>query len=336
MADHSNAGASENVQTRKIRPWIAGLLTFFGWGVGLYYARRTKAAIFMSAATVVSGLLLSIGIIIHLYLNGPVTLPAGLSANNIGDYFGLFITIPVAVGVWIFVAKSPLSVERAGPRRLFGYIVIWAAPIVLSVSAALIIRFLFFQPFHIPAASMAPTINRDSYFIVEKNAYGYNKHSFAPFDALLPDGRVGAAAPQRGDVVIFRNAKDGLSTYVKRLVGLPGDEIRFINGKLHINGTAVVREEIDGSDNGCRIAGSAVSYVETLPNGVSYQTRECAGDFGQLDNVGPYRVPPEHYFMLGDNRDQSQDSRVISQVGYIHEDYIIGRAKISKESKTEL
>ncbi len=335
MADQKADETVDDSDLRKIRPWIAALLTVLGWGVGLYYARRTKAAILMSVASGIAAISLGVAGITYIYMNSPVSLPAGFAINDISDLAYLLLSTPFVIGVWVYVVKSPRLAEKAGPRRLLGYVVIWAAPIAISVAAALVIRFFLVQPFHIAAASMMPTIGQNSYFLVEKSAYGINKHSFAPFDILLPDRRFAEKTPERGDIVVFRNAKDGLNTYVKRLVGLPGEEIRFVGGRLHINGVPVAREEVDGTNNGCRYAGSAVTYVETLPNGVFYKTKECDADFGRFDNVGPYTVPPDHYFMLGDNRDQSQDSRVISRVGYIHKDFVIGRVHLSKEKNVE-
>ena len=339
MSEQTDSVIGAPSDKRTIKPWIAGLLTILGWGVGLYYARRTKAAILMSITATITSILVGAAVITYLYQNSPVSTASGLLAQNVRDSISLLMALPVAICVWVYVAKLPRQVNKSGPIRLVGYIFIWVAPIVVSVAFALLIRFFFVQPFHIPAASMTPTIEKDSYFLVEKYAYGYNKHSFVPFDGILPDGFVKKKAPERGDVVIFRNRNDNLQTYVKRLIGMPGDEIRFIEGRLHINNVVVSREQTEVSKLNCRFAGGGgaysvsgggAAYIETLPNGVAYKIQECAGDFGSLDNVGPYRVPSGHYFMLGDNRDESQDSRIISAVGYIPSEHIIGRARLPR------
>ncbi|MEM8771471.1 MAG: signal peptidase I [Pseudomonadota bacterium] len=324
----ASAGADSAEKMRSIRPWIAALLTFLGWGVGLYYARQTKLAIRLAAVLCVGVVLIGAGALAFLFFNSPVSSASPRGFQSITDLISLGLSAVLAVGVWFYVAKLPRKVERAGPARLWGYLLIWLTPIVVSVIFAVFIRFFFLQPFHIPAASMTPTLVPNDYFIVEKNAYGYSRYSFAPLDQILPSGRFLVKEPNRGDVVIFRPPEDLNYDYVKRLVGLPGETIEMINGVLHINGITVQKDFIGVSNTGCRY-GEALRYLETLPNSVSYIVQECAGDRGVLDNVGPYEVPAGQYFMLGDNRDESQDSRVTSKVGFIPFENIIGRAKLN-------
>lgn len=244
----------------------------------------------------------------------------------------LLLTAAVAVGVWVFVAKHNPIVERASPTRLWGYLGIWLLPILAAMLLALFVRFFLLQPFHVPSGAMKPTLQVGEFFVVNKSSFGYSKASFIyPFTRMPVDGRIFDSPPERGDVVVFKNAKDGNKDYVERLIGLPGDEIQMIGGVLHINGELVKKEFIETRENTCGGGGGALTYRETLGNGVSYLVQECSGNDGGLDNVGPYLVPEGHYFMLGDNRDQSQDSRIMSAVGYIPYENLVGKALIREQ-----
>lgn len=193
---------------------------------------------------------------------------------------------------------------------------------------ALVIRSFLFQPFNIPSGSMKETLLVGDYLFVSKFTYGYSRYSF-PFSPPLFSGRIMGSPPERGDVVVFRLPKDTSTDYIKRVVGLPGDRIRMIDGLLHINGEPVKRERIsdyietEESERAMRVR----RWRETLPNGVSYTTLDLV-DSGFYDNTQEYVVPENHYFMMGDNRDNSTDSRVLSQVGYVPFENLIGRAQI--------
>jgi signal peptidase I len=197
--------------------------------------------------------------------------------------------------------------------------------VIQALLIALVIRALLFQPFSIPSGSMKGTLLVGDYLFVSQFSYGYSRYSL-PLSLPLFSGRVFGAEPKRGDVVVFALPRDPSTDYIKRVIGLPGDRIQVIGGLLHINGVPVKRERIgdfvDDED------GRAVRrWRETLPNGVSYEALDLQ-DNSFLDDTQEYVVPAGHYFMMGDNRDNSLDSRVPSEVGYVPFENIIGKAQI--------
>ena len=200
--------------------------------------------------------------------------------------------------------------------------------VVYAVAIALLIRTFAYEPFNIPSGSMKPTLLVGDYLFVSKFSYGYSDYSLGfGMDLGLLDGRILSAAPQRGDVVVFRKPTDTSVDFIKRLVGIPGDRIRMIDGILHINGSAVEqRPAAPFLDRNCVSAAPVSRYRETLPGGVSHAVLDLSDD-SRLDNTGEFLVPDGHYFMMGDNRDSSNDSRAVRIVGFVPEENLIGRAE---------
>lgn len=210
----------------------------------------------------------------------------------------------------------------------------WFESVKTIVYAALIavaIRTVAFEPFNIPSGSMIPTLLVGDYLFVSKYSYGYSRHSM-PFSPNLFSGRIFGSLPHRGDVAVFKLPRDGSTDYIKRIIGLPGDRIQVRAGILYINGQAARREllgpyTVEG--DGPRM--TVRRYRETLPTldgapGVSHDILEASDD-GPFDNTIEFRVPEGHVFAMGDNRDNSLDSRAMSAVGFIPVENLVGRAE---------
>lgn len=197
--------------------------------------------------------------------------------------------------------------------------------IVIAGALALGFRSLLFEPFNIPSGSMIPTLLVGDYLFVSKYSYGYSRYSF-PFGMAPFDGRIFETPPERGDVAVFRQPQNESVAFIKRIVGLPGDRVQVVNGVLHINDVAVNRDRkgFATASDGYSVIRFAV-YQETLPNGKSYLIQERSDD-DLLDNTNVFLVPEGHYFMMGDNRDNSRDSRTTS-VGLVPVENLIGRAE---------
>jgi signal peptidase I len=201
--------------------------------------------------------------------------------------------------------------------------------IIQALLIAVVVRSFLFQPFNIPSGSLIPTLLIGDYLFVSKYSYGYSKHSF-PFSPPIFSGRVWEATPKRGDIAVFKLPKDNSTDYIKRVIGLPGDRIQMLDGVLHINGKPVLRERIGNfrtTDAWGRVQ-EVPLYRETLPEGTTHQIIEREGDRGFWDNTYVYSVPAGHYFMMGDNRDNSTDSRDESSVGFVPLENFVGRAEI--------
>ena len=199
--------------------------------------------------------------------------------------------------------------------------------IIYALLIALIIRSLLFQPFYIPSSSMEPNLLIGDRLFVSKYSYGYSRHSF-PFSPNLFNGRIMFNEPERGDVVVFKTPADNRTDYIKRLIGLPGDTIQFINGDVYLNDNQILKTKINKSIK--IFCGNAINetnvYEEKLPNGVKFKTAYHKN--GSFQNSDKFKVPKDHYFFLGDNRDCSKDSRYLGSVGYVSKDNLVGKARI--------
>ncbi len=222
---------------------------------------------------------------------------------------------------------SPTEEPPSLAQRFTGFLE-FSRTILYAVLIAVVVRTFAFEPFNIPSGSMIPTLLVGDYVFVSKYAYGYSRFSL-PFGLPLIPGRILFTPPKRGDVVVFKLPRDNKTDYIKRVIGLPGDRIQVRGGVVYINGEPVKRKRIedfvetDSYGNTQRIA----QYIETLPNGRQYRVLD-RGPNWPYDNTGVYVVPPGHYFMMGDNRDNSADSRAANGVGYVPAVNLVGRAEV--------
>jgi signal peptidase I len=218
-----------------------------------------------------------------------------------------------------------------------------AKVVLQALAIAFLVRTFLFQPFNIPSSSMYPTLKIGDYLFVSKLSYGYGKYSFnfnfggfsgPPWISCcsfvdFPGRKILADTPKRGDVAVFKYPQDLNIDYIKRVIGLPGDRIQMKDGVLFINDVAVKKDRVEDYidptvENG---RGPVVKqFQETLPNGVTYRVLDYADE--PQDNTEVYTVPADHYFMMGDNRDNSQDSRFLDKVGYVPIENFMGRADI--------
>lgn len=250
----------------------------------------------------------------------PLAFPGAIDRGTLAI---ILVMIALLLGIWTIVLQvSMLSrAHRFGVGRAvlsFATVAVFAWLIV-----PMTIRILVVQPFNIPSGSMTPTLLVGDYLFAWKPSYGYSRYSLPLGPDLFP-GRILAAEPERGDVVMFQLPRDPSTTYVSRVIGLPGDRIQMTKGILHINGTPVQRVLVAGVDS----AGDrrpAKRWRETLPNGRSFDTLDERED-AYYDNTAVFTVPAGHYFMISDNRDNATDSRAQAQVGYVPFENLVGRA----------
>jgi signal peptidase I len=211
-----------------------------------------------------------------------------------------------------------------------------AVVLLEAIAIAIVIRIFLFQPFNIPSGSMIPTLLVGDYLFVSKFSYGYSKYSF-PYGMAPISGRILNSSPDRGDVIVFKTPADNTTDFIKRLVGLPGDKIQVIGGVLNINGAPVKRDRAEDKIEDTKCGTQAVHvYRETLTDGRSYLTQKLSETckryaLGAKDDTDVFVVPPKHYFMMGDNRDDSADSRfprTDGGVGFVPEENLVGRARV--------
>ena len=198
--------------------------------------------------------------------------------------------------------------------------------IFYALIIAVLIRSLFLQPFYIPSSSMEPNLLVGDRLFVTKYSYGYSKHSF-PFSPPFFKGRIFSSKPSRGDVIVFKTPADNRTDYIKRLIGLPGDTIQFIDGDVYVNDNQILKTIIIKNDQvSCGNKKMSVNtFEEKLTNGKKYLS-SYRKDFS-YKNSDLFNVPANHYFFLGDNRDCSKDSRFLTSVGYVHENNLVGKAQ---------
>ncbi|MBD1159284.1 signal peptidase I [Pelagibacterales bacterium SAG-MED19] len=198
--------------------------------------------------------------------------------------------------------------------------------LIYALIIAVIIRSLFIQPFYIPSSSMEPNLLVGDRIFVTKYSYGYSKHSF-PFSPPILNGRIFSSNPKRGDVIVFKTPADNRTDYIKRLIGLPGDQIQFIESNLYINSSEVLKSRISKNDKifcGKKLI-NVFTFEESLPNKKKYKSVYLK-DYSYKDS-DVFIVPKDHFFFLGDNRDCSKDSRFLTSVGYVHKDNLVGKAQ---------
>jgi signal peptidase I len=198
--------------------------------------------------------------------------------------------------------------------------------LLYALIIAIIIRSFLIQPFYIPSSSMEPNLLVGDRIFVTKYTYGYSKHSL-PFSPPIFDGRFFSNQPERGDIIVFKTPADNRTDYIKRLIGLPGDRVQFLESNLYINNSEVLKSKISSNDKiFCGKNNIDVfTFNELLPNGKKYISVYLKNF--PYQNSDSFIVPDDHFFFLGDNRDCSKDSRFLSSVGYVHKDNLVGKAQ---------
>ncbi|MBN9431225.1 MAG: signal peptidase I [Bosea sp.] len=227
--------------------------------------------------------------------------------------------------------KSPAGKAGGKPAKkpaddgILGTLRVFAEALVI----AFLVRTFLFQPFVIPSGSLIPTLEIGDYLFASKYSYGYSRYSF-PFGFPPFSGRIFGSMPRQGDIIVFKGPRDNSTDYIKRVIGLPGDTVQVTGGRLYINDKLVERRQIENylTTNLFGQQAEVPQYIETLPDGVQHRIIEISGDEGQFDDTPRYEVPPGHVFMMGDNRDNSADSRDMNSMGYVPIDNLEGKAQV--------
>lgn len=309
------------------------LLSWVGRALGGRASQSTlRTAIAWSALPSIAALLI---VLAAIAVFGQEFLGAFAAPDGVDD--------PVLFSVALVAGLLPLwaiflRIRTVGAVQHFGVIratATVAASLLVMLAVTLGIRIFLLQPFSIASSSMEPALHIGEHVFANKRSYGLSRHSF-PFDAGF-EGRLGAAAPLRGDIVVFKLGSDPKLDYIKRVIGLPGDEILMQRGVLHINGTPVPKLRVGDVtlQNGYGPTQTVPAFEETLPEGRKIIVLDTDPN-GPFDNSGPFRVGPGHYFVMGDNRDNSMDSRSMEQVGLVPADNIFARVSIVYFSTGEL
>ena len=198
--------------------------------------------------------------------------------------------------------------------------------IFIAIFIALLIRSFIFEPFNIPSGSMKPNLLVGDFIFVSKYSYGFSKHSL-PFSIPLIPGKIFSSIPERGDVVVFKTPENNRTDYIKRVIGLPGDEIEIKNGIIFINGSEILRKKLnDFIDTDNKSSNKRVRMYNEYFFDKEINVLDIT-DNGIADNTRLFNVPENHFFVMGDNRDNSQDSRFISTVGFIPYENLVGKAQ---------
>lgn len=291
--------------------WSTALVSFFGGPFGGFlWIGSGKLAVASLIAIVLVGLL-------ACYIGFPAFGALGSSGLGPANLTSLAVSVLSVAIVVPFTGRFRPVKWYARGLSVLGLV------FLASYLVAFVIRSFLFQPFSIPSTSMLPTLERGDYLFVSKFAYGYSRYS-VPFSLLPITGRVLAVQPQRGDVVVFRFPPHPDIDYIQRIVGMPGDTIQMVNGILHINGAAVGLQDVGPFASDAFSEKTARLQRETLPNGVSHFVVDLM-DGSTGDNTPALVVPEGHYFMLGDNRDNSADSRF--DVGFVPFENLVGKAE---------
>lgn len=228
----------------------------------------------------------------------------------------------------MFTQKNKKKTEKIIEMQDENHIFETMKTLIFAIVIAVTIRSVAFEPFSIPSGSMVPSLLVGDYLFVSKYSYGYSQYSF-PLNIIQFPGRVFYQQPERGDVAVFKKPNDEHIDYIKRIVGLPGDKIQVIEGRLYVNDEVTERRLVGGMPIK-ESFGNTITYrryEEILPGGVVHEIIERT-DNEPLDQTPAYVVPEEMYFVMGDNRDGSQDSRVMDKVGFVPEENLVGRAEI--------